>query len=184
MAPNTKGMIADTFLELSKHQSVDKITVKNLVDACHISRQTFYYHFQDILDVIEWTAQQSFQELLDHAKDYKTPEEALRALVEASSNKDRFLQKLLHSQKREQIERIVVQTTRAYLREMLSQRPPKQDLSLQEAQILLDFCTYGIVGLLMDYSEKPMADKENLIRQMYRMFEQLKDRREHERASR
>lgn len=178
MAPNTKAMIADAFLELSKRQSVDKITVKNLVDACHISRQTFYYHFQDILDVIEWSAKQSFQELLTHAQDYASPEDALRALVEASSDKGKLLQKLLHSQRWEQIEGILVQTTRAYLGELLSRQPSQQTLSLAEAQILLDFCTYGIVGLLIDYSGKPAADRENLIRQMSRMIEQLENRKE------
>lgn len=176
MPVNTKTLITETFLEMSKTQNIDKITIKSLVDACHISRQTFYYHFQDILDVIEWSAQQTFQELLGHVKDFTTSEEALTVLVEASSEKDALLQKLLHSQRREQIERIMAQTVRAYLKEMLSRQPPKQDLTLAEAEILLDFCTYGIVGLLMDYSRRSLADKEKLIRQMHRMFEQLRNR--------
>ncbi len=62
MAVNMKSVIADTFMALSKTKDVDKITVMDLVKACHISRQTFYYHFQDILEVIEWSVQQAFQE--------------------------------------------------------------------------------------------------------------------------
>ena len=61
MAVNMKSMIAETFMALSKTKDVDKITVMDLVKACHISRQTFYYHFQDILEVIEWSMQQAFQ---------------------------------------------------------------------------------------------------------------------------
>lgn len=48
-------------MEISKTKSVDKITVKDLVEACHISRQTFYYHFQDIIEVIEWSVEQAFE---------------------------------------------------------------------------------------------------------------------------
>ena len=53
MPVNMKNMIADAFLAMTARKSVDKITVKDLVEACDISRQTFYYHFQDILEVIE-----------------------------------------------------------------------------------------------------------------------------------
>jgi len=53
MAVDMKNVIADAYNQLAKQKSVDKITVKDLVDACNISRQTFYYHFQDILAVLE-----------------------------------------------------------------------------------------------------------------------------------
>lgn len=62
---NMKEAIAKAFMEISKTKSVDKITVKDLVEACHISRQTFYYHFQDILEVIEWSVEQAFERVLE-----------------------------------------------------------------------------------------------------------------------
>ena len=55
MPVNVKPMIAEAFLKLSKEKNIDKITVKDIVDTCGISRQSFYYHFQDILEVIEWS---------------------------------------------------------------------------------------------------------------------------------
>lgn len=55
MPVQVKPMIAEAFIRLSKQKNIDKITVKDLVEACGISRQTFYYHFQDILEVIEWS---------------------------------------------------------------------------------------------------------------------------------
>ena len=42
-----KSIIADTFFLMVQLGNIDKITVKALIDACHISRQTFYYHFKD-----------------------------------------------------------------------------------------------------------------------------------------
>ena len=54
MPADMKATIAEAFLSLLQYKDVDKITVKVLVETCHISRQTFYYHFKDIVDVIEW----------------------------------------------------------------------------------------------------------------------------------
>ena len=57
MKTQMKETIADAFIALARKKSIDKITVKDLVDYCDISRQSFYYHFQDILEVIEWNMQ-------------------------------------------------------------------------------------------------------------------------------
>lgn len=54
MASNTKNSIADSFFKLIKSEEFDKITVTDLVEDCDISRQTFYYHFDDISKMIEW----------------------------------------------------------------------------------------------------------------------------------
>ena len=35
-------------------ESLDEITVKRLSDMCGIKRQTFYYHFRDIYDLLTW----------------------------------------------------------------------------------------------------------------------------------
>ncbi len=42
MLPVTKSMISAAFLKLSKSKSVDKITVKDIVETYNITRQTFY----------------------------------------------------------------------------------------------------------------------------------------------
>ena len=73
MPTNMKNVIADTFFTMVKQKGIDKITVKDLVETCHISRQTFYYHFQDILDVIEWSARQAIQKALDASLSEEAP---------------------------------------------------------------------------------------------------------------
>ena len=163
-------MIAKTFIEISKTKSVDKITVKDLVEACYISRQTFYYHFQDILEVIEWSVQQVFEEILEHRTCLDTSEDTLRTFIETSSEMDLILQKLWHSQRREQVEKIIVNAVRAYLQEMLARQESKPDLPLADAKVMLDFCTYGIVGLLLENCGKKSLDKEKLTRQMQRLI--------------
>lgn len=170
MPANMKATIAGAFMEVSKTKSVDKITVKDLVEVCHISRQTFYYHFQDILEVIEWSVQQAFEEILEQRASLDAPEDTLRTFIEASSEADILLQKLLHSQRREQVEKIFVNAVRVYLQEMIARQEQKPNLPLADAKVMLDFCTYGIVGLLLENCGKKSLDKERLARQMQRLI--------------
>ena len=65
MPGDMKAKIADTLNEILKHKELDKITVKELVDACNISRQSFYYHFQDIMEVVEWYQDQALKQSIE-----------------------------------------------------------------------------------------------------------------------
>ena len=161
MPVQVKPMIAEAFIRLSKQKNIDKITVKDLVEACGISRQTFYYHFQDILEVIEWSLDQAFSHLL---------EQSLRGFLETSEESAELLQKLLHSQKREQVERLLVRSVRTYLKEVIERRGPVPGLSYEDMDTALSFCTYGVVGLLLESCEKKSADRARRARQMHHLL--------------
>ena len=53
MASFTKFAILKVFGDLAASRPVDKITVKDITDQCGISRNTFYYHYQDIYQVLK-----------------------------------------------------------------------------------------------------------------------------------
>ena len=67
----TKKIIKDTFWELLEEKPYNKITVQDIVDRCHVNRNTFYYHFQDIRDLVEWIC--TF-EVDSYANSYKSLE--------------------------------------------------------------------------------------------------------------
>ena len=51
--PNfTKRAIIDSFVKLLNERPLSKITVKDIVEDCGINRNSFYYHFQDIPDLL------------------------------------------------------------------------------------------------------------------------------------
>lgn len=107
MPLDVKAAVADALLELIRRKDADKITVKDLVEVCGISRQTFYYHFKDIVDVVEWAAQQGVQRLVRESLNAATPQEALGVFVDFAVESQPLVQRLLNSQRREAIERIM-----------------------------------------------------------------------------
>ena len=48
MANFTKAAIMESFLRLLNEKKFDKITIKDIVSDCGVSRKTFYYYFEDI----------------------------------------------------------------------------------------------------------------------------------------
>ena len=50
----TKIMYKNALLELSKKQPLCKITVKTIIDYTESAKQTFYNHFDDKFDLINY----------------------------------------------------------------------------------------------------------------------------------
>ncbi len=61
MSEITKRALAASLKKLLSKKTLDKITVTDIAEDCRINRHTFYYHFQDLYDLMEWM-------LLDEAK--------------------------------------------------------------------------------------------------------------------
>lgn len=50
----TKQMLRDAFLSLLEKKPISKITISELVVLCDVNRKTFYYHFADVYDLLQW----------------------------------------------------------------------------------------------------------------------------------
>lgn len=50
----TKYAIANVFKEIMTKKSFEKITISDITTACGLNRQTFYYHFRDKYELLNW----------------------------------------------------------------------------------------------------------------------------------
>ena len=62
MASSTKEALGNAL----KKMLSDKITVIDIVEDCEVNRQTFYYHFDDVYDLLEWVFEEDTNKALPH----------------------------------------------------------------------------------------------------------------------
>ena len=58
MANTTKRMLSMSLKKLLSKTTLDSITIQDITDDAEVSRKTFYYHFQDIYDLLKWMLEQ------------------------------------------------------------------------------------------------------------------------------
>lgn len=170
MPENMKSRIAQTFLSMAEEKPIDKITVTDLVERCGISRQTFYYHFKDLVDVLEWVMGQAAERTLERSLKAETARQAMELFLSMAVEKRSWIQHLLHSQHREQIERVIVEGFQTYLREMLRFREPQLAVSPADLEVALAFCSFGMAGLLFQASQREQVEEKTLADQLYRLL--------------
>ena len=61
---NTKKTIAASLKKFMEKKPLSKITVSEIVADCKINRKTFYYHFENIQDLLKWMLEQEAIEVV------------------------------------------------------------------------------------------------------------------------
>lgn len=169
----TKQKISNHFLELSKSMEVDDITVQKVVDSADISRQTFYYHFKDLIDLIEWMIESNLKFTLHNSLNASDATEALEIFVNQVYEQRKLFKQLQYSKNRVEVERILINAFRAYLIEVVKIYPPKLNLSLADLEIALEYHTHGVIGLLMTQVNKKDFNPKQLAKQLAQLAREI-----------
>jgi AcrR family transcriptional regulator len=61
---DTKMLLSESLLEISRCKPVEKITVTDITRNCSLSRESFYYHFKDKYDLISWMFTSPYDEIM------------------------------------------------------------------------------------------------------------------------
>ena len=151
MPIDTKRIIANALEEMLRNKSIDKITVSSLIEACGISRQTFYYHFRDIYDLVEWACQEDARRILDGKRTYTTWQEGFRRILDGLIDNRPFILNVYRSVRREQVETFLFQVTHGLLMGVVEELDPRGEVREEDKAFLADFYKYAFVGLVLDW---------------------------------
>lgn len=59
----TKLALSNALKELLEERSFEKISVSDICERCHMNRKSFYYHFKDKYDLVNWIFDTEFVEV-------------------------------------------------------------------------------------------------------------------------
>ena len=116
MPVDMKQYIADAAERLIEEKRAKKLTVTDIVEECAITRQTFYYHFEDIPDLINWMLKQEFEKATREInRSGGNLEYAMRRFLETAMSKEVVMKRVLATNYGDVIRQLLIQNMRAYL---------------------------------------------------------------------
>ena len=101
MSDLTKRALEQSLKNLLLQKPLSKITISDIADDCGINRMTFYYHFKDIYDLIEWSCEEDARKALEGKKTYDTWQQGLLQIFEAVQENKVFILNVYRSISRE-----------------------------------------------------------------------------------
>lgn len=159
MTQITKRMLEQSLKELLLVKPLNKITISDLTARAGISRMTFYYHFQDIYELVEWSCQQDAKKALKGKKTYDTWQEGMLNIFQAVLDNKPFIMNVYNSVSREQIETYLFTLVYKLLYDVVKELAQDRNISIADQEKIAHFYKYAFVGIMLDWVKSGMKEK-------------------------
>jgi probable dihydroxyacetone kinase regulator len=135
-----------------------KITVSDLVSDCGINRSTFYYHFKDIYDLVEWIFTDASETLLKNRFNHDTWQDGLLELVQQLLDNRSFIMSIYRHINREHLERYLDRALAVYISTLVSEQAAEMELQQADLDFVTDFYKYALGGILLHWIGDDMKE--------------------------
>lgn len=169
MAADMKEMIARAAVTLLKEKKVKRLTVKDIVSECHITRQAFYYHFEDIPDLVRWIVDKSSEELMQECLSQKDIESGLRYFFAVAVSARPLMQRGLHSDYRDEFELLLTDFIYRFFERAVEELQLYSGCSHFRLRLLLRYHSQAIMGILRTWSDADTKHMDEIVHDIYLM---------------
>lgn len=157
MAKQTQKFIMSTFMQLLEGESLDKITVRDIVEECEINRNTFYYHYSDIYDLIDDVFRVETEKFMSEDVDENTTfgEEYERAARFVLKYKKAILH-IYDSKKRDVLQNYLETLAFSFISRFVKKEADGYGLPDEDIDYITGFYTHAIVGNTLGWIKRKL----------------------------
>ena len=155
----TKKAIKETFVELLEEHPLSDITIKNIVEKCGINRNSFYYHYNDLPDLIEEIVKEDAEGIIKKYPSVKSIVECYDALIEFASQHKRAIMHIFKSVNREMFENYLMEVSEYLVRSYIEMAISGTNIGESSRQNLTDYYKCVCFGLVIEWLNKGMKEE-------------------------
>ncbi len=164
MSNVTKRALEASLKRLLLQKPLTKITINDITEDCGVSRMTFYYHFKDIYDLIEWCCIEDGARALQGKKTSDTWQEGLMNVFQVMMENKSFILNVYRNVSHEQIHNYLCKLVHGLILNVVEEKSKGMDVRTKDKQMIADFYEYAFVGVLLSWINQDMKeDPEYLV---------------------
>ena len=167
MPTEMKEIIAQAAQRLITEKHIKKLTVKDIVEECQITRQSFYYHFEDIPALFRYILQRDGERLQRESDKLNDPEEALKYFFQMAINAIPDIRRGMQTNYREELQQLMYE----YIYRLLEAEEEKLNLyegfSSADKKLFLRYHSYALLGILQQWSDKDTEHLDEIVHKLY-----------------
>ncbi len=164
----TKQALAESLKELLKRKPLERITVKDIVSGCGINRQSFYYHFCDVYDLMEWTLEEDIRKFFEALSD--PPEnwqEKVRLLFRYFYENRLMLLRGYEPKSQKRYRQVLEKWFLPILEEQMALCPQVAGVPQSQKEFLVKVYAWGFASLCLEWVERGLPDENKVNLEYY-----------------
>ena len=146
----TKQTIIDCFWLFLETKSIDKITVKDIVEYCNINRNTFYYYYADIYQLLEDALTNKLKNKSHHISDYESLYDVYIHSIAPFTNHKQAIQHIYNSKAKDVFESYIFNISKKYAEKFTILYATGDNLLEDDVEYLSSFYAYAIAGSIIN----------------------------------
>lgn len=171
MSQVTKRALEQSLKNLLLKKPLTKITVGDITDDCGINRMTFYYHFKDIYDLVEWSCLEDAKRALDEKKTYDTWQQVLLQIFKAVQENKPFILNVYRCVHREQVEKYLQPLVDQLLLNVINEEAAGITVRDEDKQFIAQVYSYMFIGLMLDWIKDDMReDPQQIVEKLSKLI--------------
>lgn len=156
MASTTKESLGAALKQMLTVKPIDKITVKDLVEICGVNRQTFYYHFDDVYDLLEWVFEEDANRVLPSEVVYEHWRDDVMMFFKYLADNSVFALNIYNSNSRIYMLRYFKRHLQGCIRSFAIIVSEGKNIDRTDFEFVVEFYANGIVGLISQWLDLGM----------------------------
>ncbi len=163
MSQITKRALEASLKNLLLQKPLNKITINDIAKDCGISRMTFYYHFKDIYDLVEWSCVEDARQALDGKKTYDTWQDGFLNIFRAIQANKPFIMNVYRCVSRERVEQYLNPLVRNLILGVVEEKSVGMAVKDTDKQYIASFYEYAFIGILFEWIDHNMKENPEAI---------------------
>lgn len=172
VSQTTKRALEASLKKLLLEKPLNKITINDITEDCGVNRMTFYYHFKDIYDLVDWILTEDAVKAMEGRQSFDTWTEAFLDILHQIRDNKALVLNVYRSVGREQVEQYLYKLLDPMLKEFADREC--RDITVQDddKQFVVDFYKYALVGVVLEWIRRDMkTEPAVMVERMGRMLQ-------------
>jgi len=168
MTEMTKLILSKSLKKLLSKKPLNKITVKDIVSDCKLTRQTFYYHFQDIFELLDWTYKNELGHIL-HTANNSSWDIVIKGILNYIKENKSMFAYTIQSVGREHFEQAVYPNLYEFSKNKIYKASLELEIPTDKIHFLANLQTITLLSVIIQWANNGMKENIDEIVQMLDM---------------
>ena len=174
MSNLTKKALLKAFGELIEEKPFNKITINDLTKRCGLNRMTFYYHFDNIYELMIWGLETQMHEVSKDCVNYENWKTGYLRIFDFALERKMYIKKIFQTIEQEHLEHYLNQITERMVLAVIDDKIGDKKLDEDDRLFTAQICAHVLVGTLVSWVARGMKeDPEMMVKRTGRLLDGL-----------
>jgi probable dihydroxyacetone kinase regulator len=159
----TKQAISSGLKTLMNQKGFDKITISDITKCCGLNRQTFYYHFQDKFELLNWIFNNEVITVLTEGLTLDNWQDNLYRMLRVMEDNKIFYQNAINQSFQNEFSAYLIEIATGLFCNIIDNIAGDRNINGEDKKFIAEFYSFGVVGLIVSWAKDGMKKSASIM---------------------